>query len=355
MKQVFLESHNIKNQHFGFGQFNYHLIKGLYIANIQDFKITLHVKDIAPLKEEFGTYFNYKTYHSLRRYPLFRIRKQYDVWHSLNQNIKIEPYHDIPYVLTVHDVNFIDEVSNDLNHEVNIRFQQKLNRSKAITYISEYAKKSTHDYFKVPDVAEHVIYNGNPIRAITLPKQHRPQLTSKRPFLFSIGEFTPRKNFHTLIEMLVHLPEFNLVLSGNNSTDYASTKLAQTISDLNLEERVIITGKIDDLDKQYYLQHCKAFVFPSLREGFGIPPIEAMRFGKPVFLSNNTSLPEIGGKDAFYWDHYEPKYMANTIKNGLRYYNEHKEELSSKYEAHARSFDWDSAAKHYADVYRSLF
>ena len=244
MKQVFLESHNIKNQHFGFGQFNYHLIKGLYNANIQDFKITLHVKDIAPLKEEFGTYFNYKTYHSLRRYPLFRIRKQYDVWHSLNQNIKIEPYHDIPYVLTVHDVNFIDEVSNDLNHEVNVRFQQKLNRSKAITYISEYAKKSTHDYFKVPDVPEHVIYNGNPIRAITLPEQHRPKLTSKRPFLFSIGEFTPRKNFHTLIEMLVHLPEFNLVLSGNNSTDYASTKLAQTISDLNLEERVIITGKL---------------------------------------------------------------------------------------------------------------
>ena len=60
MKQVFLESHNIKNQYFGFGQFNYHLIKGLYNANIDQFKITLHAKDLGPLKNEFGFYYNYK-------------------------------------------------------------------------------------------------------------------------------------------------------------------------------------------------------------------------------------------------------------------------------------------------------
>ena len=354
MKKVFLESHNIKNQHFGFGQFNYHLIKGLYNANIQDFKITLHVKDIAPLKKEFGDYFNYKKYYSFRRYPSFRIRKRFDVWHSLNQNIKIEPYHTIPYVLTVHDVNFIDEVSNDPNHEVNVRFQEKLNRSNAITYISEYAKQSTHQHFNIPNVPEYVIYNGNPIRDITQPENHRPAFVSKRPFLFSIGEFTTRKNFHTLVKMLAHLPDFDLVLSGNNSTNYADTTLAKTIEKLNLKNRVIITGKIDDLDKQYYLKHCEGFVFPSLREGFGIPPIEAMRFGKPVFLSNNTSLPEIGGKNAFYWDHYEPEYMANVVEYGMKHFNENKEVLSSEYMAHAKSFDWDEAAKQYADVYRSL-
>ncbi|MEZ4793277.1 MAG: glycosyltransferase family 1 protein [Gelidibacter sp.] len=354
MKQVFLESHNIKNQHFGFGQFNYHLIKGLYNANIQDFKITLHAKDIGPLETEFGNYFIYKKYHSLRRYPLFQIRKKYDVWHSLNQNIKIEPHHEVPYVLTVHDVNFIDEVSNDPSHEANVRFQEKLNRSNAITYISEYAKQSTHQYFTVPNVPEYVIYNGNPIRDITLPESHHPKWMPKRPFLFSIGEFTPRKNFHTLVEMLAHLPDLDLVLSGNSSTDYANSKLANTIADLNLDNRVTVTGKIDDLDKQYYLQNCEAFVFPSLREGFGIPPIEAMRFGKPVFLSNHTSLPEIGGKDAFYWNHFGPKYMAEIVENGLNTYRENKAALSAKYIAHAKSFDWDRSAKQYIEVYRSV-
>jgi len=354
MKQVFLESHNIKNPHFGFGQFNYHLIKGLYNANIEDFKMTLHVKDSRSLRKEFGDYFNYKKYYSFRRYPLFQIRKKYAVWHSLNQNIKIEPHHSIPYVLTVHDVNFIDEVSGDLNHDVNVRFQNKLNRSNAITYISEYAKKSTHQYFEVPDVPEYLIYNGNPITEINLPENFIPSLTTERPYLFSIGEFTERKNFHTLVEMLAHLPEFDLILSGNHETDYTNSKLLPIIKKLNLEHRVHITGKIGDLAKQYYLQNCAAFVFPSLREGFGIPPIEAMRFGKPVFLSNNTSLPEIGGKDAFFWNHYEPEYMAKIVEIGLNEFNKNKDILSQKYIQHAKSFNWNEAAKQYAEVYRSL-
>jgi glycosyltransferase involved in cell wall biosynthesis len=354
MKQVFLESHNIKNQHFGFGQFNYHLIKGLFNAQIDDFKMMLHAKEIPPLKNEFGSYFNYKKYISLRRYPLLQLREKFDVWHSMNQNTKIEPYHNIPYVLTVHDVNFIDEVSNDPKHEVNARFQEKLNRSNAITYISKYAKQSTHEHFKVPNVSEYIIYNGNPIREITLPDNYRPKVFITSPFLFSIGELTPRKNFHTLVEMLSFLPDYHLILSGNNNTDYALGKLNDTIKKYNLENRVIITGKISDLDKQYYLTNCSAFVFPSLREGFGIPPIEAMRFGKPTFLSNNTSLPEIGGKNAFYWDDYEPEYMAKIVEEGLIEFNQNKNELSSKYINHAKSFNWDESSKQYADVYRSL-
>ena len=354
MKSVFLESHNIKNQYFGFGQFNYHLIKGLYNANIQDFKITLHAKDTKPLKSEFGTYFNYKKYHSFSRHAPFRIRKKFDLWHCLNQNIKIEPFHDIPYLLTVHDVNFIDEVSNDLNSETNIRFQNKLNRSHAITYISEYAKQSTHQFFKVPNVPEYVIHNGNPILDIEIPENYLPKQRSDKPFLFSIGEFTERKNFHTLVKMLEFLPQYNLILSGNNNTHYANNKLQKTIAQLGFENRVVITGKISEIDKQYYMKNCTAFVFPSLREGFGIPPIEAMRFGKPVFLSNNTSLPEVGGEHAFYWDNYSPDYMAQVLENGLNTFYKNKSALSKNYINHAKSFNWDNAAKAYIEVYRKL-
>lgn len=354
MKQVFLESHNIKNLHFGFGQFNYHLIKGLYNAKVSDFKMVLHSKNTDALNSEFGSYFNYKKYHSFRRYQSLSIRKKYNLWHSMNQNTKIEPYFDIPYLLTVHDVNFIDEESSNLNHPQNIRFQNKLNRSSAITYISNYAKSSTHKYFKVPNVPEYVIYNGNPITEISVPKHYTPKLTSNKPFLFSIGEFTERKNFHVLVKMLEFLPEYHLVLSGKNSTEYANNTLFNTIKHLKLENRVIITGKISDLDKQYYLNNCAAFVFPSLREGFGIPPIEAMRFGKPVFLSNNTSLPEIGGNLAFYWDSFDADKMAKVVLNGMSTYEKDKTNLSKKYIKHAKSFDWDAAAKQYIEVYRSI-
>ncbi|MFC4634152.1 glycosyltransferase family 4 protein [Dokdonia ponticola] len=351
---VFLESHNIKNLKTGFGQFNYHLIKGIYEAQETDLRCTLYAKNPTPLQEEFGDYFDYKKYYTLHRRAPFRIRKKYDVWHSLNQNVKIEPHHDLPYVLTVHDVNFIDEVSTDLNHESNQRFQAKLDRSHAITYISKYSQASTHKYFKVPNVPEHIIYNGNTLEIITLPKDHHPKVAIEGPFLFSIGEFSTRKNFHSLVEMLALVPEYKLVLSGNSGTDYAKTTLQASIEKHGLQDRVIITGKISEFDKQYYLKHCTAFVFPSLREGFGIPPIEAMRFGKPVFISNNTSLPEVGGTHAFYWDHYDPEYMATVLKEGLAMYFKNQEALSKAYIEHTKQFSWARAAQHYIDVYKSL-
>ncbi|WP_034057276.1 glycosyltransferase family 4 protein [Lacinutrix jangbogonensis] len=355
MKNVFLESHNIKNQFNGFGQFNYHLIKGLYNAKISDFKMTLHAKDTSPLEKEFGAYYNYKKYNGLSRKPLFRIRKKYHVWHCLNQNIKVEPYHNIPYVLTVHDVNFIDEVSSDLNHETNKRFIEKLNRSSAITYISEFAKASTHKYFNVPNVPEYVIYNGNPIQELlSLNDIHIKAITNK-PYLFFIGGLTTRKNVHTLVQMLEHLPDYDLVFAGDNTDNYVKTTLAEAITKTNTKNRIHCIGKINAEEKQYYLQNCTAFVFPSLLEGFGIPPIEAMRFGKPVFLSNLTSLPEIGGEHAFYWDNFEAKYMADIFKKGMHTFETNKAAYEKAYIARATGFNWDKAALEYAEVYRSLF
>ena len=197
-------------------------------------------------------------------------------------------------------------------------------------------------------------YNGNPITEIKVEENYKPKVVSENPFLYFIGEFSKRKNIHTLVDMLQHLPQYNLVLSGKNETDYGKNILNTTIKNLNLEKRVYITGKVSEIDKQFYLKNCTAFVFPSLREGFGIPPIEAMRFGKPVFLSNNTSLPEIGGKHAFYWDNYDPKYMASIVKDGLKSYNKNKTDLSENYKSHAKSFSWEKAAIKYLDVYRTV-
>ena len=180
-----------------------------------------------------------------------------------------------------------------------MRFQEKLNRSQAITYISNYAKSSTHQFFKVPNVEEFVIYNGNPIANIQLPEDHKPELNSKRPFLFSIGEFTDRKNFQSLVPMMNNLKDFNLIIAGKNHTKNGD-KVREQIEKHQLNNRVYLAGKISEMDKQYYYKNCSGFVFPSLREGFGLPVIEAMKFGKPVFLSNNTSLPEVGGPDAFF-------------------------------------------------------
>lgn len=353
MKSIFLESHNLKNKFSGFGQFNYHLIKALSKQDLRGLQITLNVKKPAVWKKEFGSVFQYKKYQSITRHKPFRIKKKYDLWHSLNQNIKIEPFLDLPYILTVHDIHFVTEGSQLLQQKLRKKFEEKLSRCNAIVYISEFAKKDTNLNFDIPDIPQYVIHNGNTITDTDIPEDYTPVVAVNTPYLFSIGDFSERKNFMSLVEMLRHLPNYNLVLSGNDQSIYAD-KLKALVQSYNLDKRVIITGKIEDEAKKYYLQHCEAFVFPSHREGFGIPPIEAMRFGKPIFISNNTSLPEIGGEHAFYWDQYEPEYMAKVLLDGMAKFEANKEFYVDWYINRAKSFNWDRTAELYLEVYRGL-
>src|SRR6218665_631816 len=352
-KTVFLETHNLKNKATGLGTFNYELIKGLSQLDLGELKLTLNVKDPKMLSPEFGNKFNYHKYSSLSRHKLFRVRKKYDLWHSVNQNTKVEPLRSGKYLLTVHDVNFVEEISSDMNHRLNKLFIEKLNRATAITYISEFAKKQTHQYFDVPNVPEYVIYNGNPISTVLDTSGFVSKVPVDKPFLYSIGDFLERKNFLSAVKMMVHLPEFNLVLSGNNDKAYGK-EIETFINQNNLQNQVFLTGKVDDLAKQFYLSHCHAFVFPSIREGFVLPPIEAMAFGKPVFLSNLTSLPEIGGEHAYYWNHFEPKYMAETLKNGLSHFYSNRSEMEQHMKKRAASFNWKTAATQYLKVYQEI-
>lgn len=354
MKTIFLEAHHLKNLYFGFGQFNLHLLKSIGRLQDPDLQFVIHANNSAFFKKEFGGTFQYKRFYALRRYPAFRIRKTYDLWHSLNQNTHIEP-HDtrMPYLLTVHNTPFVRNPDDYKTHKEHVKFQDKLYRSQAITYISEFARSSTHRWYDVPNVPEFVIYNGNPVAHLELPESHRPAYMPERPFLFSIGEITGRKNFMSLAQMMPLLPDFELVIAGKNSTRDAAAILEFAAAN-GLADRIKLPGKIGDADKLWYYQNSKAFVFPSLREGFGLPIIEAMRFGKPVFSSNLTSLPEIGGDLATYWNNFEPEYMAQTVVDGLKLFESQKDLLIPKMVERANSFSWDNAARQYLDVYRKM-
>jgi glycosyltransferase involved in cell wall biosynthesis len=350
---VFLETHNIKNKASGLGTFNYELIKGLSQLDFNTLEITLNAKDTYSLSEEFGSKFHYHKYTNLSRHSLFRTRKKYDLWHSVNQNTKVEPFYLKNYLLTVHDVHFVEEISSDKNHRLNKLFRTKLQKSTAITYISEYAKKQTQLFFDVPNIPQYVIYNGNPISTLLDTFQFQPKVPVDKPFLYTIGDFLERKNFMSIVKMMPFLDDFNLVLSGNNDKLYGK-EIQQFIVDNKLQDKVFLTGKVDEIAKQFYLSKCYAFVFPSIREGFGLPPIEAMRFGKPVFLANSSSLPEIGGKDCYYWDYFDPEYMANVLLDGLTHFYSNQEEMESRMLERASHFDWKKAAGEYLKVYHSI-
>lgn len=352
MRKVFLESHNLKNLASGFGIFNYELIKAIAKQSPKDIEITLNVKHPSKMKNEFGNLFNYKQYTGLQRNSLFRVRQKTDVWHSMNQNTRIEPMRSPKkYILTVHDVNFAEDQQNKRNIERAVRFKEKLRMADEITYISNYAKQQTHQFFEVPKVSETIIYNGNPITEFLNTSSFQPDVPMDKPFFYSIGDFLEKKNFASLLRMIQHIEGYNLIISGNNQKSYGDT-IRNLIQELKLEEKVFLTGRISELGKQFYMKNCEAFLFPSIAEGFGLPPIEAMRFGKPVFLSDLASLPEVGGDAAFYWDNFDPIYMKEILFEKLNLFQNNPDFYKNKLKERAAFFNWDDSTTAYLEIYR---
>lgn len=353
MKKVFLETHNVKNLASGFGIFNYELIKSFSKLKPSDLELTINVKNPSQFKKEFGDRFLYKQYIDFQRHKLFRIRKKYDVWHCMNQNIRVEPMQKPgKYILTVHDVNFAEDEQTKKNLERSMRFRKKLEKADVITYISYYAKEQTYRNFKVPKVQEHIIYNGNPITEILDTTQFNSEVPVDKPFFYSIGDFLEKKNFESLVKMMKEISYYNLIISGSNQKPYGDT-IRSLIKELGLENQVFLTGRVSELGKQFYMKNCEAFLFPSIGEGFGLPPIEAMCFGKPTFLSDLASLPEIGGDAAFYWENFEPEYMKNLLFEKLNLFENNKEFYQNKLRERAAFFNWDDAAKAYLEIYKS--
>jgi glycosyltransferase involved in cell wall biosynthesis len=117
---------------------------------------------------------------------------------------------------------------------------------------------------------------------------------------------------------------------------------------------VVFTGAINAQEKKWLYEHCTAFVFTSKAEGFGLPVIEAMQFGKPVFLLNSTSLPEIGSTYAQYWNKDDNgELMAQKLQDGLAFYQLQPQTLEEM-KQYAAGFHWQANAKAYAALYKQL-
>lgn len=349
-KSIFLETHNLQNRASGLGTFNYELIKGLSQLDFENYELTLNTPNPELLKEEFGNKFKYNKYWPIQRYKSFRSFNNFDLWHSVNQNSRLEPRSKTKYLLTVHDVNFVEEISSDMNHNRNIVFIEKLKRANAITYISEFAKKQTHSYFDVPNIPEYIVYNGNPITTLLDTSSFINNVPTDKPFFYTIGDFIERKNYVSIINMMKLIKDYNLIISGNDSKKYGEI-VRKLILDNGLSHQVFLTGKVSDQGKQFYMKNCTAFLFPSVREGFGLPPIEAMSFGKPTFLSDKTSLPEIGGNASNYWNNFDPEYMKNVLYDGLNDHENNKTERELIIKNRAASFNWKTAANEYFKIY----
>jgi glycosyltransferase involved in cell wall biosynthesis len=162
-----------------------------------------------------------------------------------------------------------------------------------------------------------------------------------------------KKNYHSLLPLLQHDVNLELVISGRiDDVDYYNDILSQA-KKLNVRDQVRLTGQISEQEKSWYFKNCNAFVFPSKAEGFGLPVTEAMSEGKPVFLSSSTALSEIGGEAAFYFSDFTPQNIHEQFDAGMKQYK--KAGMKDCIMQRAKDFSWQKAAAAYVGIYRSLY
>jgi glycosyltransferase involved in cell wall biosynthesis len=166
-----------------------------------------------------------------------------------------------------------------------------------------------------------------------------------------MGYVNRKKNFHTLVPLLKD-NNIELIVAGRlDEPDYISN-MKKDAEELGVQERLKILGPVPEADKAWYLKNCMAFALPSLAEGFGAPVVEAMAFGKPLFLSNRTSLPEIGKDVAFYFNSFEPSHMQIVFQEGMMEYR--RNGLAQRIIRRGRDFSWEEKAAEYWTIYESL-
>lgn len=299
----------------------------------------------------FGENADYVSQHFIHKL-FFPDTKSVDIWHCTYQGSRYYPFgKKVSVVLTIHDLNFLYDGKRSekrINKYLN-RLQLKIDRADHIVAISYYVLEDLKKHLELGSKPTSVIYNGCNIEetgTINIPEK-----SVEQPFLFTIGTIVGKKNFHVLPALLVG-NDFKLVIAGIESSQEYKKTIIREAQKLDVLDRLIFTGPISENDKKWYLSNCTAFVFPSIAEGFGLPVIEAMYYGKPVILSRCTSLPEIGGDCAYYFDNFDPEHMRNVLNKSLEHYD--KTKPRERIRDRARFFSWDRAASEYLELYRSL-
>lgn len=275
-----------------------------------------------------------------------------DIWHAPFQSGRIVPAGNkkIKTLLTIHDLNCLHEGKPVKQQKESLQKTQNLiDNCDAIVCISHHCKKDVLENMDIKNKPLFVIHNGthHVTDAPLKPTGYKPLL----PFIFAMGYVNQKKNFHTLVPLL-NDPNIELIIAGKlDEPDYIKD-MKRLARQLAVADRLHIVGPVPEEDKAWYFKNCLAFMLPSLAEGFGAPVVEAMKFGKPIFLSNLTSLPEIGSDAAFYFTDFDPANMMQVFKEGLRQYQ--KNDMAALIISRADEFNWEEKAKQYIKVYKTL-
>lgn len=281
-----------------------------------------------------------------------------DVFFMPNLNF-IALSRDVRFVLTAHDLSFelFPETfswKRRLWHAF-VNFRRLARRADLVIAVSQSTADDLRAVYGTPEKKIRVIPSG--IRDIFRPvdRNDATLLSIKEKyglpfkFILSLGTIEPRKNLISLLRAFEtmqgsghpELMKYALVIAGTEG--WASRGFFDQVRRSPVRDRIILTGFVEDQDKPGLYSLASAFVYPSLYEGFGFPPLEALACGTPVIASHSSSLPEVVGAEAILIDPYRPEEILQALRQ-LLLSRELQEMLRDAGPVQASHFSWPRAA-----------
>lgn len=286
-----------------------------------------------------------------------------DITHFMNYHVP--PGVKGRVVTTIHDMAykaFPETLKRKTLHMLNLSMDRSCRRADKIITVSNFSRDEIVKYLGISADKIVVVPNGVDLSKFH-PSYSLDEITStknkygiKGDYFLYLGTLEPRKNIERLIKAydllkkrLGSIPD--LVVAGKKGWLYDS--IFEVVNSLNLNNNVFFTGYVDEKDGPLLMNGATAFAFPSLYEGFGLPPLEAMACGTPVITSNAASLPEVVGDAAVLVDPYSIDSIANAMEDLLKSPTL-RTKLIDRGLKRASMFTWDRSANIILDVYEQL-
>ena len=284
-------------------------------------------------------------------------------------NILFMPIQAVPFfkkpknlkiVVTVHDLAFLifpDHFTRKDKFLLNFHTKRAIKMADKIIAPSEATKKDIIKFYGVNRDKIEVIWHG--VTPPSPPLSEGENSKFNYPYILFVGSIQPRKNIAGLIEAfeLVKksrdeaLPRLYLVVCGGRG--WMADKIYKRAKESEFSSDIVFTGSVSNKERDELYKNALIFVFPSLYEGFGLPVLEAMNYGVPCVVGNNSSLSEIAGENALLVNANDSADIAEKI-NLLISDSELRKDLSQRGIENAKRFSWNKAAEKMLEVFEEV-
>lgn len=325
--------------------------------SLKDLDINVEICKVMP----YGVYRRVWGYIPVPYHMLFKTKN--DINHFFN--FIIPPGVKGKTIVTIHDMvhkRFPQTMTKANLKRLNKDLERSANNADMIITVSQNSKKEIMEYLNIEDSKVKMVPPGIDESLygmkLELESANRVKEKYKLPenYFLYLGTLEPRKNVESIIDAFVLYKKSNkdnmkLVVAGGKGWMYES--IFNRVEKHGIAGDVIFTGYVDENHKAIVYKMAKAFIFPSLYEGFGMPVLEAMALGVPVITSNTSSLPEVCGEAAIL---IEPRNIDAIVKGMelLSYNNDFREKLIVKGLEQSKKFTWKKSVESLVEIYKEL-